>query len=59
MYEEVCEFSVSSLPVVFAGVRVFICPRHVINVAFLCTQMLVKVVMKALGRLRERESLAV
>lgn len=47
MYEVARELGASSLPVGFTGVSVFICPHQIINVAFLCTQMLVKVVMKA------------
>lgn len=60
MYEVACEFSGSSLPVGFTGVSMFICPHQIINVAFLCTQMLVKVVMKAVWAAHEvRESAGV
>lgn len=53
MYEVAREFGASSLPDGFTGVSVFICPHQIINVAFLCTQMLVKVVMKAAWAARE------
>lgn len=56
MYEVARELGASSLPVGFTGVSVFICPHQIINVAFLCTQMLVKVVMKAAWAAHEWES---